>query len=93
MMIERFFVLYDARARTMGSDETAVLVTADTEEEARSWNGEFGEGTCWYELTVVGGKGTKRHPWQIGAETPRPDLDRIRKLTRGPAHVGKTEGQ
>lgn len=45
---QRAYILYDARAADgLGTDNAAVLVACESEEEAESYKGEFGGMACY----------------------------------------------
>lgn len=55
MQSEKMFILYDGRARYGDEDNAAVLVTAETEREARSYRGDFNSDSIWFEYKLVDG--------------------------------------
>ena len=49
-MSEDRFILFDGRARMGDTDDATIFATAETEEECRELNGDFGDDAIWYEV-------------------------------------------
>lgn len=63
-MANKTFILYDGRAKCGDPDDAAVLVTAESEEEARE-DGQLdwkGHDAIWYEYDLVGNKAVNGRP-------------------------------
>jgi hypothetical protein len=52
-MRKRQFILYDGRAIHGSTDDASVLVSCDSDEEAKNWKGGFGEMAC-YSYAIEG---------------------------------------
>lgn len=63
----KVFVLFDGRAKLGDTDDATVLVTADSEEEARKDGRHWaGYDAIWYEYDVVKGVATnEKARWDI----------------------------
>jgi len=61
----KVFILYDGRAH-FDVDSAAIMVTADSEKEARSYKGDYGDDCLWYEYEMKGHEAINGKP--------RPDL-------------------
>ena len=47
MKRKRVYILYDGRARTEGTDDAEILATCESDAEARSCRGDFGDMACY----------------------------------------------
>ena len=55
------FILYDARAHSIGED-ASIMVTADDEKETQNHNGDYGDDCLWYEYEFDGKAATNGKP-------------------------------
>lgn len=57
------FLLFDGRAcGGEGNEDALVLVACDSDKEARSYAGDFGDMAC-YQYELVGGEWTNEEWW------------------------------
>ncbi len=67
--MKKMYILYDGRACAGDSDEASVLVACDSNEEAKSYKGEYGQMACFsYDIS---GKDliNEQHEWNYYPKT------------------------
>ena len=62
-MEKRIYILYDDRAADGNVNDASVLVVCESEQEAKSYEGEFGGMSCYSYKDENGQLVDERHEW------------------------------